>query len=145
MTRHSLSGLVWWDIKNYIRTFKYVHVRTVYLTQSFVWTQTFLDLRFTRSLSTGQLQSCAIQQFESNAVAIPEGVCVRTVQKMQIEAGVRLWMLSILKARGKSCMKSYSGQIFNRMCVSCGEHTEKDDPSVSCCLYHVPSNVWTWF
>ena len=63
------------------------------------------------------------------------------VQKIQNEAGVQLGMLSILKARGKSCMKlpdgSYSGHILNRMCVSCREHTEKDDPSVTCCLYHV--------
>ena len=43
------AGLVWWEIKNYIRTYKYVHVRTVYLTQkSSVWTRTFLYLRFTR-------------------------------------------------------------------------------------------------
>ena len=35
---------------------------------------------------------------------------------------------------------SYSGQILNRMCVSCREHTEKDDPSVTCCSYHVLSN-----
>ena len=26
------------------------------------------------------------------------------------------------------------------MCVSCREHTKKDDPSVTCCLYHVLSN-----
>ena len=60
------------------------------------------------------------------------------------EAGVELGMLSILKARGKSCMKlpdgSYFGQILNRICFSCREHTEKDDPSVTCCLYHVLSN-----
>ena len=63
---------------------------------------------------------------------------------MQNEAGVQLGMLPILKARGKSCMKlpdgSYSGHTLNRMCVSCREHTEKDDPSVTCCLYHVLSN-----
>ena len=39
------------------------------------------------------------------------------------EAWVQLGMLSILKAREKSCMKlpngSYSGQILNRMCFSC--------------------------
>ena len=76
--------------------------------------------------------------------ATTEGLCVRTVQKMQNEAGVQFGMLPILKARGKSCMKlphgSYSGHILNRMCVSCREHTEKDDPSVTCCLYHVLSN-----
>ena len=63
---------------------------------------------------------------------------------MQNEAGVQLGMLSILKARGKSCMKSpdgsYSGHIFNRMWISSREHTEKDDPSVTCCLNHVLSN-----
>ena len=43
------AGLVWLEIKNNIRTYKYVHVRSVYLTQkSSVWTRTFLDLRFTR-------------------------------------------------------------------------------------------------
>ena len=26
------------------------------------------------------------------------------------------------------------------MCVSYREHTKKDDPSVTCCLYHVLSN-----
>ena len=76
--------------------------------------------------------------------AATEGVCVRTVQKMQNEAGLQLGMLSILKVRGKSCMKlpggSYSGHILNLICVSCREHTEKDDPSVTCCLYHVLSN-----
>ena len=73
-----------------------------------------------------------------------EGVYVRTVQKMQIEAGVQLGMPPILKARGKSCMKlpdgSYSGHILNRMCVSCRKHTKKDDTSVTCYFYHVLSN-----
>ena len=53
-------------------------------------------------------------------------------------------MLIILKARGKSCVNLpdglYSGHVLNRMCVSCREHTEKDDSSVTCCLYHVLSN-----
>ena len=44
---------------------------------------------------------------------LQQKVCVRTVQKMQNEAGVQLGMLPILKARGKSCIKlpdgSYSG------------------------------------
>ena len=35
---------------------------------------------------------------------------------------------------------SYSGHILNRMCVSCREQAEKDDPSVTCCLYHILSN-----
>ena len=36
---------------------------------------------------------------------VTDGVPVRTVQKMQNEAGLQLGMLPILKARGKSCMK----------------------------------------
>ena len=68
---------------------------------------------------------------------VTEGVCVRTVQKMQNEAGVQLGMLSILKARGKSCMKlpdgSYSGHTLNRVildipysgCVSVAGSTQR--------------------
>ena len=43
---------------------------------------------------------------------VTEGVCVRTAQKMQNEAGVQLGMLSILKAREKSCMKLPDGSYF---------------------------------
>ena len=41
---------------------------------------------------------------------VTEGVGVRTVQKMQNETAVQLAMLSILKAREKSCMK-FTGRV----------------------------------
>ena len=66
-------------------------------------------------------------------------VCV--LSKVQNKAGVQLGMPPILKVRGKCCMKlsegSCSRYILNKMCVSCREHTEKDDPFVTCCLYNV--------
>ena len=70
------------------------------------------------SKSCGDVMSVSCQVQGSNS-CVPYGirlqlkVCVRTVQKMQNEAGLQLGMLPILKARGKSCMKlpdgSYSG------------------------------------
>ena len=70
-----------------------------------------------------------------------DSVCVYVLFKVQNEAGVQLEMLSILKVRGKCCMKlsegSCSRHVLNKMCVSCREYTEKDDPLVTCCLYNV--------
>ena len=134
--KRNLAGLVWWEIKNVL------HVRV------HTWKYAISGLKLVQFDFFGVV---AVSSWFQGLVSISgwfdtvtEGVYVRTVQKMQIEAGVQLGMLSILKARGKSCMKlpdwSYSGHTLNRMCVSCRKHTEKDDTSVTCYFYHVLSN-----
>ena len=82
------AGLVWWEIKNYIRTYKYIHVRTVYLTQkSSVWTRTFLYLRFTRFSvywSAPKLHNSKIRiEFSGNATAtLEEAESYKETEKM---------------------------------------------------------------
>ena len=67
----------------------------------------------------------------------------RTVQKMHNASGVQLGLLSILRERGKHCQKNPDGQYtiheLNKLCNSCRHHTEKEDPTATCCLYGVLS------
>ena len=72
-----------------------------------------------------------------------DGILTRTVQKMHNASGVQLGLLSILRERGKHCQKNPDGQYtiheLNKLCNSCRHHTEKEDPTATCCLYGVLS------
>ena len=72
------------------------------------------------------------------------GVTERIVQKMQNDEGGQLGLHSILKARGKLFLKlpdgQYSGHELKKLCNGCKNHTDKDDPTVKCCMFNVLSN-----
>ena len=76
--------------------------------------------------------------------SVVDGVTTRVIQKMQNAEGVQLGLQSILRARGKDCMRlpdgQYSGNQSNKLCNSCKNHTEKEDPNATCCMFGVLSN-----
>ena len=53
-------------------------------------------------------------------------------------------LLSILRARVKDCMRlldgQYTGNQLNKLCNSCKNHTEMEEPSATCCMFVVLSN-----
>ena len=63
--------------------------------------------------------------------SVADGVTTRIILPMQTEEGVQLGQLSILRARGKSCMKlpdgRYSQHELKKLCISCRDHTIKYD------------------
>ena len=75
--------------------------------------------------------------------SVADGVTTRTIQPMQTEEGVQLGLLSILRARGKSCMKlpdgRYSQHELKKLCISCRDHTIKEDPTETYCMFGVLS------
>ena len=75
--------------------------------------------------------------------SVADGVTTRIIQPMQTEEGVQLGLLSILRARGKSCMKlpdgRYSQHELKKLCISCRDHTIKEDPTETCCMFGVVS------
>ena len=75
--------------------------------------------------------------------SVVDGVTTRIIQPMQTEEGVQLGLLSILRARGKSCMKlpdgRYTQHELKKLCISCRDHTIKEDPTETCCMFGVLS------
>ena len=63
--------------------------------------------------------------------SVVDGVTTRVIQKMQNLAGVQLGLLSILRARGKACLRlpdgQYSGNELNKLCNNCKNQNEKEN------------------
>ena len=57
---------------------------------------------------------------------------------------MQLGLLSILRARGKACLRlpdgQYSGNELNKLCNNCKNQNEKEDPNATCCMFGVLSN-----
>ena len=78
--------------------------------------------------------------------SIIDGITIRTIQKMQTNSipPVQPELLSILRARGKACMRlpngEYSERELNKLCRKCKETGHKEDPLATCCLFNVLSH-----
>ena len=63
--------------------------------------------------------------------SVVDGVTTRVIQKVQNPEGVQLGLLSILRARGKACLKlpdgQYSGNELNKLCNNCKNQNEKEN------------------
>ena len=67
--------------------------------------------------------------------SVVNGVTTGVIQKMQNAEGVQLGLLSILTERGKACLRLPDGNELKKLCNCCNNHTEKEDPNDTCCMF----------
>ena len=64
---------------------------------------------------------------------------------MQNAEGLQLGLLSILRARGKSCLRlpdgQYTGNKFNKLCNNCKNRTGNEDPMATCCMFGIVAGL----
>ena len=67
--------------------------------------------------------------------SVVNGVTTRVIQKIQNAEGVQLGLLSILRERGKACLRLPDGNELKKLCNCCSNNTEMEDPNDTCCMF----------